>query len=92
MLATHSITVMGRNLQVKSASSPELVAQVQAVVNEKVAEAAAAVSGADTQIVAILAMMNLAEAFLSAQKELEHERHTCRTRISGLLGRLDGAD
>ncbi|HJV36554.1 cell division protein ZapA [Geomonas sp.] len=82
---------MGRNLQVKSVSSPELVAQVETVVNEKLAEAAAAVSGADSQIVSILAMMNLAEAFLSAQKELEKEREACRTRISALIDKLDGA-
>jgi cell division protein ZapA len=91
LLATHSITVMGRNLQVKSASSPELVAQVETVVNEKLTEASAAVSGADSQIVAILAMMNLAEAFLSAQKELEKERHALTARLSGLIDKLDGA-
>ena len=91
MIATHSITVMGRDLQVKSASPAELVAQVEAVVNDKLVEAGAAVSGGDNQVVVILAMMNLAEAYLTAQRELEKERQSCRERVAGLIGRLESA-
>ena len=89
MISTHGIRVLGRDLQVKSASTPEHVAQVETMVNEKLAEAGAAVSGGDNQVVTILALMNLAEAYLGAQKELEKERRVCRERIAGLLGRLD---
>ena len=89
MISTHSIRVLGRDLQVKSVSPPEHVAQVEALVNEKLAEAGAAVSGGDNQVVVILAMMNLAEAYIAAQKELEEERRSCRVRVSGLLERLD---
>ena len=89
MISAHGIRVLGRDLQVKSASPPEHVAQVEALVNEKLAEAGAAVSTADSQIVVILAMMNLAEAYLAAQKELEAERRACKMRVAGLLERLD---
>lgn len=91
MITTHSIRVLGRDLQVKSASPPEHVAQVESLVNQKLAEAGSAVSGGDNQVVVILAMMNLAEALISAQKELEAERHTCRERVSGILARLQEA-
>ena len=90
MISTHSIRVLGRDLQVKSVSPPEHVAQVEAMVNDKLAEAGAAVSGGDNQVVVILAMMNLAEASLAAQKELEEQRRICSDRIAGLLKRLDG--
>ena len=80
---------MGRDLQVKSASSPEHVAQVETLVNDKLTEAGAAANTADSQIVTILAMMNLAEAYLAAQRELEEERKACRLRVAGLLERLD---
>ena len=90
MISTHGIRVLGRDLQVKNVSSPEHVAQVEALVNEKLAETGAAVSSGDNQIVVILTMMNLAEAYLAAQKELEEERRICRERVAGLLGRLDG--
>jgi cell division protein ZapA len=89
LISTHSIRVLGRELQVKSTSSPEQVAQVEALVNEKLAEAGAAVSGGDSQIVAILAMMNIAEAYLALKKECNEERRTIRERVTGLLERSD---
>lgn len=89
MISTHSIRVLGRELQLKSASTPEHVAKVEALVNEKLAEAGAAVSSGDSQVVVILAMMHLAEACLSAQKETEKERCATSERISELIGRLE---
>lgn len=89
MISTHSIRVLGRDLQVKSASAPEHVAQVETLVNDKLAEAEAAVSGGDNQVVVILALMNLAEACLGVQKELAEERRVCSERIERLIQRLD---
>ncbi|QXE90801.1 cell division protein ZapA [Geomonas subterranea] len=89
MIATHSIRVLGRELQVKSVATPEHVAQVEALVNEKLAEAEAKVSGGDTQLVVILALMNLAEACLDARKQLVEEQRTCSERVAGLIERLD---
>lgn len=89
MISTHAIRVLGRDLQVKSVSTPEQVAQVEALVNEKLSEAGAAVSGGDSQVVVILALMNLAEAYLTAKNELEEERRACTVRVAGLLERLD---
>ena len=89
MVATHSIRVLGRDLQVKSVATPEHVAQVETLVNQKLAEAESAVPGCDTQMVVILALMNLAESCLSAQKDLAEERRVCGERIGGLIERLD---
>ncbi|WP_136527064.1 cell division protein ZapA [Geomonas ferrireducens] len=89
MVATHSIRVLGRDLQVKSVATPEHVAQVETLVNQKLAEAEGAVPGGDTQMVVILALMNLAESCLNAQKELAEERRICGERIVGLIERLD---
>lgn len=90
MVTTHSIKVLGRDLQVKSASAPEHVAEVEALVNAKLAEAGAAVKGGDTQLVVILALMNLAEGCLRARKESDERQHLLETRIEGLLSKLDG--
>ena len=89
MVATHSIRILGRDLQVKSVATPEHVAQVEALVNEKLSEAEGAVSGGDTQMVVILALMNLAESCLNAQSDLAEERHLLSERIAGLIERLD---
>ena len=89
MISTHSIRVLGRDLQLKSASTPEHVAQVEALVNEKLTEAGAAVSSGESQIVVILTLMNLAEACLAAQKQIEEERGASKVRLSELIGQLD---
>lgn len=89
MSATHGIRVLGRDLQVKSVATPEHVAQVEALVNEKLAEAGAAVTGGDNQIVVILALMNLAESCLGAQKELAEQRRVCNERVSGMIQLLE---
>jgi cell division protein ZapA len=89
LISTHSIRVLGRDLQVKSASTPEHVAQVEALVNEKLAEAGRAVSGGDNQVVVILAMMHLAEEFLAAKRKLDEERRVCEVRISRFIEQLD---
>lgn len=89
MILTHSIRVLGRDLQLKSASTPEHVAQVEALTNQKLAEAGEAVTSGDSQVIVILALMNLAEACLAAQQQVEDERSASRERISGLLGQLE---
>ena len=89
MISTHSIRVLGRDLQLKSASPPEHVAQVEALANQKLAEAGEAVTSGDSQVIVILALMNLAEACLAAQQQLEEERSASRERISGLIGQLE---
>lgn len=89
MVSTHSIRILGRDLQVKSAATAGHVAQVEALVNDKLAEAGAAVTGGDSQVVVILTLMNLAEACLGAQKELAEERRACGERIAALIERLD---
>ncbi|GFO57378.1 cell division protein ZapA [Geomonas sp. Red276] len=91
MVASHCIRVLGRELQVKSAATPEHVAQVESLVNEKLAEAADAVPSGDQQLVVILTLMNLAEAYLASQKQLEEERLSCRERVSSLIGRIESA-
>ena len=82
--------MLGRDLQVKSASTPEHVAEVEALVNEKLAEASESVNGGDSQVVVILALMHLAEAYLGAKQELDKERSAFGARVAGLIGRLDG--
>ncbi len=89
MIRTHGIRVLGRDLQLKSASTPEHVAQVEALVNEKLAQAGGAVSSGDSQLIVILTLMNLAEACLVAQAKIEEERCASRERISALIGRLE---
>lgn len=86
--SSHRIKVLGREILVRSSSSPEKVREIEAFVNEKVAEVAPSVKGGDPQVVAILALMNIAEAYLSLAREQEGLRKQGE-KVSRLLQRLD---
>ena len=80
---------MGRELQVKSLASAESVREVEAFVNEKLAEVAASVKTADSQIITILTLMNIAESYLALVRESEEHRKQGSERISKLLNKLE---
>jgi cell division protein ZapA len=86
---SHRIKVLGRELQVKSLAPPESVRDVEAFVNGKLAEVASSVKGGDCQVVAILALMNIAEAYLDLVKEHEASRQQGKEVASRLLRRID---
>jgi len=81
--------VLGRELQVRSSASAESVREVEALVNEKLAEVAASVKTTDLQIVAILTLMNIAESYLALVRENVSSRQEGRERISRLLQQLE---
>ena len=88
-LFTHTIRVLGRELQVKSAAPAELVAEVETLVNEKLAEANRSLNGGDTQLVVILTLMNLAEALVTARRAHDDESRSLNERAAALIARLD---
>jgi len=87
--SSHRVRVLGRELQVRSTSSAESVREVEAFVNEKLAVVAASVRTSDSQIVAILALMNIAESYLALVRENASSRQQGRERISRLLQQLE---
>jgi len=87
--SAHRITVMGRDLQVRSTAQLDSVRRVEAFVNEKVAEVASSVTGCDPQVVAILTLMNLGEAYLNLVRESESAKRRTEEMVSRLLQRLD---
>lgn len=89
MNSAHRIKVMERELQVRSAASAESVRKIEAFVNEKLAEVAASFKGCDSQVLAILTLMNLGEAYLNLVRENEELRQQADERVSRLLQRLD---
>jgi cell division protein ZapA len=86
---SHRVRVLGRELQVRSTASADSVREVEAFVNEKLAEVAASVKTSDVQIVAILTLMNIAESYLALARENASSRQQGRERISRLLQQLE---
>ena len=85
----HRIRVLGRELQVRSTALPEAVQEIEAFVNAKVTEVAASVTGGDSQVVAILTLMTIAEAYLALAKEQEHLQKQGAERVGRLIEKLD---
>ncbi len=86
---THHVRVLGRELQVRSMSPAASVREVEAFVNEKLAEVAESVKTTDPQIIAILALMNIAESYLALTRENDSYRQQGSERISRILYELE---
>jgi cell division protein ZapA len=82
---------LGRELQVRSAASPEAVQEIESFVNSKLSGVAASVTGGDSQVVAILTLMTIAEAYLSLVKEQDLSHGQDKERLNRLLQKLDAA-
>jgi len=87
--SSHRVRVLGRELNVRSISSAESVREVEAFVNERLAEVAASVKTTDSQIIAILTLMNIAESYLALARESYEYRQKGNERISRLLYLLE---
>ncbi len=85
----HRIRVLGRELQVRSSAHPEQVREIEGLVNRKLAEVAASIKGSDSQLVAILTLMNIAEEYLSLVKGKEASRQCEAERLNALLRKLE---
>ena len=89
MYSSHRVRVLGRELQVRSTASDELVRKVEAFVNEKLKEVAVSVNTSDSQIIAILGLMNIAELFLVLVSDNERRNREENERISRILGKVE---
>lgn len=89
---SYRITILGRQLQVRSSSPPETVRAIETLVNERLTEVAASVPSGDTQTVAFLALLNIAESYLRAIHEQELVSRQYDERLAQLLARLDSAE
>ena len=89
MNSSHRVRVMGREMQVRSMATAESVREVEAFVNGKLAEVAASAKTNDEQIIAILALLNMAESYLALARESDAYRQQGSERISRLLYDLE---
>lgn len=83
--------MLGKEITVKSAASPDEVQEVEALVNRKLTEAQASMPVGDPQIPVIIALMNLAESCISLRREIEELRRLERHTASRLSERINSA-
>lgn len=90
MKQTHLVTILGREIPVKSSAPEAAVREVETFVNNRINEIRAKLTAADPQLVVTLAFLNLAEQYLSQQAG-QAEAAIQDTRLQELLGRIDAA-
>ncbi|WP_298039232.1 cell division protein ZapA [uncultured Desulfuromonas sp.] len=83
------VTILGQTFTLRSGTSAEEAEEVAAFVAQKISEVTAAGKTADTLGVAVLALMNLAGAYLQMQKEGAARDGEPERRLRELLERLD---
>jgi len=88
MKKSHAVTVLGRELSVRSSAPSEKVQAVESFVNSRLQEIGSALKSGDAQLVLILALLNTAEELLEIRSLLEKE-NPFDSRIKGIIGRLE---
>ncbi len=91
MKVAHRIRVMGREIQVRSSSPAERVHEVESFVNQKLGEIASSIPHADQQLVALLALLNITEAYLAVTGQGGAEASPDRDAVGRILHKIDKA-
>ena len=88
MKTSHAVTVLGRELSVRS-SAPELkVRAVETFVNGKLQEIGSSLKSGDAQLVLSLALLNTAEELLELRSQRDKDA-VVGSRIDSLIATLD---
>ena len=82
------VVILGQTFTVRSEASPEEVQRVAAFVNQQLAEVAGGRT-ADSLHAALLALLNVAEAYLRLRDGGAHELQGLEERLSRLLQRVE---
>ena len=71
MKTTHLVTVLGRELSVRSSASADKVQAVESFVNTRLQEIGSALKNGDAQLVLMLALLNTSEELLELRNSSE---------------------
>jgi len=89
MKTTHLVTVLGRELSVKSSAPAEKVQAVESFVNARLHDIGSALKSGDAQLVLMLALLNISEELLELRKSAEGDAHI-DVSLRRLLEKLEG--
>lgn len=91
MIRGHLVTVLGREIPVRSAAPEEKVREVEAFVNERIEAIRIRLTTADPQLLVTLALLNLSESYLELQRRQDGSGSTLEARLASMLEQLDHA-
>lgn len=90
MKAAHSVTVLGREISVRSSAPAEKVQAVETFVNDRLQGIGSALKSGDAQLVLTLALLNTAEEMLDLRAAREADTNI-ENRLHGMITRLETA-
>ena len=88
MKTSHAVTVLGRELSVRSSAPESKVRAVETFVNGKLREIGSALKSGDAQLVLSLALLNTAEELLELRAQRDKDA-VVDSRIDSLIATLD---
>jgi cell division protein ZapA len=88
MKTSHAVTVLGRELSVRSSAPEAKVKAVEAFVNGKLQEIGSALKNGDAQLVLTLALLNTSEELLELRSRREQEA-AVDSRINTMIAALE---
>ena len=88
MKTSHAVTILGRELSVRSSAPEAKVQAVEAFVNGKLQEIGSALKSGDAQLVLTLALLNTSEELLELRSRLEFETAD-ESRIGAMIATLE---
>ena len=88
MKTSHAVTVLGRELSVRSSASEATVKAVEAFVDGKLQEIGSALRSGDAQLVLTLALLNASEELLELRSRREQDA-LVDSKIAALITALD---
>lgn len=90
MIKAHLVTVLGREIPVRSSAPEEKVREIEAFVNTRIEAVRERLTTADPQLLATLVLLNLAESYLELQGRQDGS-NALEARITNMLEQLDRA-
>lgn len=88
MKKSHAVTVLGRELSVRSSAPEAKVKAVEAFVNDKLQEIGSALRSGDAQLVLTLALLNASEELLELRSRQEQDA-LVDGRITAIIAALE---
>ena len=91
MKASQRVTVLGRELQVRTSASAATVTEVAHFIDRTAAQVAGSIASGDTQLITLLTLLNIAEGFLTLQRQVAADEQRAHDVMSYLLEQIDTA-
>jgi cell division protein ZapA len=88
MKTSHAVTVLGRELSVRSSAPEWKVRAVETFVNGKLQEIGSALKSGDAQLVLTLALLNTSEELLELRSQREQDA-AADNRFNTMIDKLD---